>query len=324
MDDQKSFLTDEQRKGLIYGSMISAILSGGAAMRSGGNITDAIGRGTMGAAQAFGGGLESIAKIKHEEIENAKNEEAVRASQEAQSLSKKRLGMEETAHKATMEHVGAQTSALQEASAARTDKMRRLSEYLAAQAPGSPEGGPPSAGGIDLGLLKLGGPENMDSAINAYIKSTTTSDTFFDPYSGNTVRVNRATQPPPGVVTPSQANTATRTQSAEDIAKEHRDSEAVLAAAGLKVKKDIATQANQTRKDLAEAHGGEKAKYESYYNPKTNSYKDIQIPATEKQTEGLIKASDVKSVKQAKRRFEANPPVPEKAPVSGKKPLSKF
>ena len=108
--EKKEFLTDEQRRGLIYGSLISAVLSGGAAMRQGGNITDAIGRGTMGAAQAFGGGMEEIAKIKHQDIENAKNEESIRASQESQSLAKKNLTMQEEAHKSSQAlqaaHVG--------------------------------------------------------------------------------------------------------------------------------------------------------------------------------------------------------------------------
>jgi hypothetical protein len=45
--------------------------------------------------------MEEIAKIKHQDIENAKNEESIRASQESQSLAKKNLTMQEEAHRSS-------------------------------------------------------------------------------------------------------------------------------------------------------------------------------------------------------------------------------
>ena len=131
--EKKEFLTDEQRRGLIYGSLISAVLSGGAALRSGGNITDAIGRGTMGAAEAFGGGMEGIAKQKHAEIENAKNEEAIRASQESQSLAKKNFNMQAEAHKSSQAVQAATANEMQRKTSEEGLRSNVLQQWVAEQ-----------------------------------------------------------------------------------------------------------------------------------------------------------------------------------------------
>ena len=109
-EKKREFLTPEQRRGLLYGSLISAVLSGGAALRSGGNVTDALGRGALGAAQAFGGGLEEVANLRHREIEEDKMLEAMRASQESTALAKKSAASREAHEAAQTEKIKRETA----------------------------------------------------------------------------------------------------------------------------------------------------------------------------------------------------------------------
>ncbi len=245
----KEFLTPEQRKGLIYGSLISAILSGGTTLKSGGDITSALGRGTMGAAQAFGGGIEEIAKYKHQDIENAKMEEMIAASKESQVMARKKQIMEEEAHKKTQLYRAAQTKALSQADLEKTSDAQALQKFIASQRPVTPE----STGGIPPPeLTQAATPEQTaliaalgsrgHEGVQALIKPTTASDLYYNEATNQMRRASRTEQPRAGEISPvlaaigmkakaaepaatkaqaaTAANVATRTTSAETIAKE--------------------------------------------------------------------------------------------------------
>ncbi len=254
----KEFLTPEQRKGLIYGSLISAILSGGAALKSGGDITSALGRGAMGAAQGFGGGIEEIANIKHQDIENAKNEEMIAASKESQAMARKKQLMEEEAHKESGLHLAAQTKALGQADLEKTANAQALQKFIASQRPITPEplGGnlPPSpqaATPEQTTLIEAMGSRGHEG-IQSLIKNITASDLYYNEATKQMQRVSRADQPPPGALSPvlaaidmkakaaepaatkaqeaTAANVATRVTSAETIAKESAAARVTAAA----------------------------------------------------------------------------------------------
>jgi hypothetical protein len=264
--DQNEFLTPEQRKGLIYGSLISAILSGGAALRSGGNFTDAMGRATLGSAEAFGGGLDAIAKIKHQEIENAKNEEAIRASQEAQGLAKKRQTMEEAAHKITGEHVTAQTAALKSAEASKTDRAQRLISFLAAQEPVTPTstGGVPPAGELSPSvltpeqsqILRAIGPEKAGDVLGTIMKPSA-YENYLNTLTGEIVKGSKIAPPPPNTVTMPQAIQQGKTLSAEALAQQERERKEAETNARIasqeKIAKEKADAAAKAAKEKADA-----------------------------------------------------------------------
>lgn len=164
--EPKKFLTDEQRRGLIYGSLISAVLSGGAALRSGGNVTDAIGRGTLGASQAFGGGLEEIAKRRHQEIEEEKIQEAIEASRASTALAKKGQARQEEESQSRMLHEAAQTAELTRATGEKTARGGKhaallaqiMQEQTAAESGEAP--GMPGLSPAMLRALQFSTPEN--------------------------------------------------------------------------------------------------------------------------------------------------------------------
>ncbi len=126
-------LTKDQRKGLLYGSLISAGLAAAAASRFGGNVMDAVGAGLAGATSGYAGGLNDIVKLRHAEIERQKAEEMMKAAEETRGLSRERFEYEK--------RVGAQTQGFQAEEAERKRRgyateesdMQRLMEWIQTQ-----------------------------------------------------------------------------------------------------------------------------------------------------------------------------------------------
>jgi len=213
-EKKKEFLTPEQRKGLLYGSLISAVLSGGAALRSGGNVTDALGRGALGAAQAFGGGLEEVANLRHREIEEDKMLEAMRASQESTALAKKSAASREA-------HEAAQTKEAGRATAEKTANAAALEKFLASQRP--PSATPYSAMTPEqLSMIEGMGSRGVEG-IQSVLKPTTGIDKYYDVLTNRMVSVPKTEPGPVGAVTPAMVIAAEKekgsTQRAEMVTK---------------------------------------------------------------------------------------------------------
>jgi len=83
-------MSPEQRKGLLYGSLISAIL--GAA--SGGNIREALGNAAVGASSGYGGGMEDVMKAQREDLERQAAVEKINASHSGQNIAQQKFNWE--------------------------------------------------------------------------------------------------------------------------------------------------------------------------------------------------------------------------------------
>lgn len=88
------FITPEQRKGLLIGSLISAALGAGASLRAGGNITDALGTAMATGAAGYSGGVDTLIQERQRKLEENKFQEAIRHAKEQEALTKERLAFD--------------------------------------------------------------------------------------------------------------------------------------------------------------------------------------------------------------------------------------
>lgn len=295
--EKQEFLTPEQRKGLIYGSLISAVLSGGAAMRQGGNITDALGRGTMGAAQAFGGGMEEIAKMKHQEIENAKEEESIRASQEMQSLNKKKLAMEERSHESSEKVQAAQLEEIKRKTSESRSQSSALQRWFAEQrAPMNPHGVPPAGEVIDPNLVsaaEAGGPSALAQIILGTQKKEANAANVF--HIGD---VRRDIQEKKSETAKAQWDDEREFK--DRLAAAERKSREILAAAGITSKEKVGAEHNVSEEKQAKIRAdapGKGVKKFPYMDPKTgegfNEMAPGRVPFSQKLVDRIAKLASM-------------------------------
>lgn len=86
-----ALLDDETRQGLIYGSLASGLLSAVMASRTG---NDPMAAATMGLSTGFGKGLSAVATLKHQELEEEKSREMMRAAADKSAYFKESMGLQ--------------------------------------------------------------------------------------------------------------------------------------------------------------------------------------------------------------------------------------
>jgi hypothetical protein len=95
------FLDDEERKGLILGSLASGIVSSLIASKSG---ADPGAAAAVGMGHAFTSGIDTISKFKHQQIEEQKVQEQIEASRDHRAYMQKHLNLEELRADIQKEH----------------------------------------------------------------------------------------------------------------------------------------------------------------------------------------------------------------------------
>jgi hypothetical protein len=85
-------LDDEERHGLILGSLASSILAAVVAGRTG---NDPVAAATMGLSTGFGQGLDALTAIKHQQLEEEKTRELMQAARDKQAYLEKSFGLHE-------------------------------------------------------------------------------------------------------------------------------------------------------------------------------------------------------------------------------------
>jgi hypothetical protein len=169
--------------------------------------------------------MEEIAKIKHQDIENAKNEESIRASQESQSLAKKNLTMQEEAHKSSQALQAAHVGEIQRKSSEEGLRSSALQRWVAEQrAPMDPRGVPPSGEAIDPNLVsaaEAGGPSTLAQIILGTQRKEATQ--------GNVVNVIQGRE----------AVQEKKSETTKTVGEAERKSREIIAAAGVASKEKI-------------------------------------------------------------------------------------
>jgi len=123
-----ALITPEQRKGLIYGAILSSGIGALAALGTGGNWNDAMLAGTAGLSSGYAGGLDKIVQFKKAELDNERVQELMKAQKEATRLAGERFGLQKETSGITNKLRTRQTEALEQ----KTAEEGRANEALQA------------------------------------------------------------------------------------------------------------------------------------------------------------------------------------------------